>query len=217
MSQELVPLVVVLAKAPVAGRSKTRLSPPCTPCAAAAVARASLFDTLAAVETWGGKRVLALDPCGTDFAVDGWDLIGQPDGGLDVRLEGVFAELFERHDGSVFLVGMDTPQIEAADIAAAFSALETADAVIGPAVDGGFWCIGFRAWAKGAFVDVPMSIDSTYAEQYARLISLGLTVAFLRELSDLDTFDDAVRVGASAPQTRTGTLVGQPSWWTLAT
>ena len=220
MSQELPPLVVVLAKAPVAGRAKTRLTPPCTPCAAAAVARASLFDTLAAVEMWGGARVLALDPCGTEFSVDGWDTIGQPDGGLDVRLEGVFAELFSRHDdsqGSVFLVGMDTPQIQAADLAAAFTALESADAVIGPASDGGYWCIGFRAWAKGAFLGVPMSVDSTYAQQYARLISLGLSVAVLRELSDIDTFDDAVRVGGSAPETHIGQLVAQRDWWTLAT
>ena len=216
MSQQT-PLVVVLAKAPVAGRAKTRLTPPCTPAAAAAVARASLLDTVIAVEAWGGQRMLALDSCGTDFAIDGWPQMGQPDGGLDVRLEGVFAELFSLGHECVFLVGMDTPQLVVADIAAAFDALSTADAVIGRATDGGYWCIGFRRWVSGVFLGVPMSVDTTYAEQYARMVSLGLSVATLRELSDIDTFDDAVRVGAAAPATRLGRLVAQPDWWTTAT
>jgi uncharacterized protein len=215
-------LTIVLAKAPVPGRAKTRLCPPCTPENAARLAQASLLDTLNAVEEWGGQRVLALDQCGTDFSIDGWNTIGQPDGGLDVRLDGVFAEVFtrvntvDRVETSVFLVGMDTPQIAAADLSEAFDALRDTDAVIGPASDGGYWGIGFTAMPNNAFVGVPMSTDATFDAQVARLHELGLRVAVLRQLDDIDTFDDATRVGAAATNTRVGQLVREPNWWISA-
>ena len=54
--------VLVMAKAPVPGRVKTRLCPPCTPDEAAAITEAALADTLAAVARCGaGRRIIALD------------------------------------------------------------------------------------------------------------------------------------------------------------
>jgi uncharacterized protein len=216
-------LTIVLAKAPVPGRAKTRLCPPCTPENAARLAQASLQDTLAAVEAWGGRRVLALDPCGTEFSIEGWDTIGQPDGGLDVRLDGVFADVYQRNSNAgvpapaVFLVGMDTPQITATDLSEAFNILRDTDAVIGPASDGGYWGIGFTAMPENAFIGVPMSTDATFDAQVARLHELGLRVTILNELDDIDTFDDAIQVGAAAPNTRVGQLVREPNWWTRST
>jgi uncharacterized protein len=111
---------------------------------------------------------------------------------------------------------MDTPQIAAADLSEAFDALRDTDAVIGPASDGGYWGIGFTAMPNNAFVGVPMSTDATFDAQVARLHELGLRVAVLRQLDDIDTFDDATRVGAAATNTRVGQLVREPNWWISA-
>jgi uncharacterized protein len=211
--------VIVLAKAPVPGRTKTRLCPPCTPSAAAALASASLLDTADAVERWGGERLLVLDACGTDFRLDGWPTVAQSDGDLGARLDAAFAASFSRVEpgSAVFLVGMDTPQLSVDDLLAAFEALERTDVVIGAAVDGGYWGIGMRAYLPGAFDDVPMSTDSTFAVQLSRLAVLGVQVAQLRTLQDVDTFDDARAVGRKWPDTRVGGLVASPNWWLRAT
>lgn len=209
------PLAIVLAKAPLPGFAKTRLCPPCSPQAAAQLAHAALLDTLSAVEAWGGRSLLALDRCGTQFQVDCWDTVDQSDGPLGSRLDHVFSATFAANPPptSLFLVGMDTPQLQVDHLTDAFSALEHHDVALGPATDGGYWGIGFNAHVPGAFDGVPMSTDRTFEHQYARLCLLGCSVAVLSELSDIDTFPDAMRVGAAHPCTRVGQLTRVPNWW----
>jgi hypothetical protein len=98
---------------------------------------------------------------------------------------------------------MDTPQLSAADLASAAAPLEGghADAVLGPALDGGYWAIGLRSPDARAFTGVPMSSEETCAVQRRRLGELGLEVAMLHELRDVDTIEDARAVSASAPRT----------------
>src|SRR5262249_56736908 len=73
------------------------------------------------------------------------------------------------------------------------------DAFLGPAADGVWWSIGLRAPDAAVFVGVPMSTSRTGAAQHARLRSLGLRVARLPELRDVDDFDDALAVAHTAP------------------
>ncbi|HEY2268689.1 MAG TPA: hypothetical protein VGI96_39165, partial [Streptosporangiaceae bacterium] len=83
-SRLLAAQVVVIAKEPVPGRVKTRLTPAFTPLQAAALAEASLADTLAAVsQTTVARRVLALDGRPGPWLPDGFDVIGQRGTGLD--------------------------------------------------------------------------------------------------------------------------------------
>jgi uncharacterized protein len=198
--------LIVIAKAPVAGRVKTRLCPPCTPAQAARIAGAALEDTLDAVlEVPDVRRVLALegDPAGLER--DGVDVVAQRGDGLDERLAAAFAAA----DGPALLVGMDTPQAGARLLARGLAALDNADAVLGLAPDGGYWAVGLRdpRVAAAAFPGVPMSSDRTGAAQHARLRSLGLDVAALPSLVDVDTWDDALGVAAAAPRTRFASVV----------
>ena len=191
--------LIVIAKAPRAGHSKTRLCPPCTPQQAADLAAAALGDTLDAVTaTSADRRLLVLDGPAGAWLPSGFDVVPQVAGGLGDRLAGAFTHV----DGPAFLVGMDTPQVAAGDLEAGLRALGTHDAVLGCAPDGGYWGIGLRQPVPGAFDGVPMSEDDTGAAQLARLHSLGLTVAALPQLRDVDTIDDAVAVAEQAPQTR---------------
>jgi rSAM/selenodomain-associated transferase 1 len=199
--------LIVIAKAPVPGRVKTRLTPPCSPEQAAGLAHAALHDTLQAVAaTPAAARRLVLDGDLSGLSAEGFDVRPQRPGGLDDRLEGAFADL----PGPALLVGMDTPQITPELLGSAARVLDddAIDAVLGAADDGGWWCIGFRRPVAGAFAGVPMSVTSTCAEQRRRLAELGLRVGELPVLRDVDTISDARAVARHAPHTRFARAVG---------
>jgi rSAM/selenodomain-associated transferase 1 len=189
--------LVVIAKAPVPGRSKTRLTPPCTPEQAAGLAEAALADTLAAVAaTPCAERVLVLDGEPGAWLPAGFEVIPQCGGGLGERLAGAFSH----HDGPTLLIGMDTPQVSPALLERSLSELRFYDAVLGAAPDGGYWAIGFRRPHPRAFAGVAMSSPFTAELQRRRLIALGLGLRELPQLRDVDYFEDALRVAAERPE-----------------
>lgn len=193
--------VAVLAKAPVAGRVKTRLCPPCTPAEAALLARAALEDTIEAVlATDGTRAVVVLDGDGGGWLPLDLPVVAQRRGDLGDRLQGAVDDL----GGPVLVLGMDTPQVTPLQLADAVAALLApgVDAVLGPAADGGYWSIGLRTGRSGLFTGVPMSVDTTAREQRLRLRSLGLSWTELDELRDVDTISDAREVAAGCPSTR---------------
>jgi uncharacterized protein len=195
------PQVIVLAKAPVAGRVKTRLCPPCTPAQAAAVAAAALADTLDVVgASRAGRRVLAVD--GVYPAPAGWESLPQRGGSLGSRLAGAFADSYRAGMATV-LIGMDTPQLSSHDLDEAFRRLATPGgpgAVLGPAEDGGWWALGLRDGRHAAVLaGIEMSTARTGAETRIALRRRGLRVASLRRLTDVDTAVDAHRVAALCP------------------
>jgi glycosyltransferase A (GT-A) superfamily protein (DUF2064 family) len=197
--------VIVIAKAPIPGRVKTRLVPPFTSHEAAQLAAAAIADTLrAAALVPAATHLLVLDgrADALGVAIDGWTVIPQVDGGLDARLVAAFAAADP--DGPAVLVGMDTPQLRPGDLTAFDPA--RFDAGLGLASDGGYWTIGFRdpAHAAATIADVPMSRSDTGALQLARLRAAGLRVQLLDELSDVDTYADAQLVAALAPSTAFG-------------
>jgi uncharacterized protein len=195
------PALVVIAKAPVAGRSKTRLTPPCTPAQAAALAQAALADTLEAVAaTRALRRVVVLDGEPGAWLPGGFEVVAQRGGGLDERLAGAFEDV----GGPALLIGMDTPQVTPTLLEEGAAALlqDGVDAALGLAGDGGYWAIGLREPDTALFAGVPMSEAATGATQRARLEAAGLRVAILPELRDVDTIADARAVAALAPEGR---------------
>ncbi len=195
--------VAVIAKEPVPGTVKTRLCPPLDPSQAAAVALAALLDTLEAVAASGARRaVVVLEGQPGDWLPAGVDVIPQCGGEFGARLQGAVDDTVAGWDAPVLVVGMDTPQLTAAHLGRAARALDSADAVLGPADDGGYWVIGVREARHGLFDGVPMSSTDTAAAQLARLAELGLSCVLADGLRDVDRFDDAVAVAADAPCTR---------------
>lgn len=189
--------LLVIAKEPVPGRVKTRLTPPYTPVQAALIAEAALADTLdAVVSARARRRVLVLDGRPGHRLPKSVEVIPQRGDGLDERLANAFADV----EGPAVLVGMDTPQVTPALLDEASRQLATCGAVFGPAADGGFWLLGLRRPDPRLIVGVPMSRPDTGACQLRRL--RGLRVATLPTLTDVDTAADAVRVAAQAPGTR---------------
>jgi uncharacterized protein len=190
--------LAVIAKAPVPGRVKTRLCPPCTPVEAAGLAAAALHDTLAAARAApAARRVLVLDGRPGPWAA-GFELVPQRGAGLAERLAHAFADV----GGPALVIGMDTPQVTPELLADGLTALRRRPAVLGPADDGGYWAIGLRRPDPRVFAGVPMSRATTGARQYERIRALGLGVERLPALRDVDDIDDALAVAALAPATR---------------
>jgi rSAM/selenodomain-associated transferase 1 len=192
---------VVIAKAPVAGRSKTRLTPPCTPDAAALLARAALHDTLDAVAAAPvARRVCVLEGEPGEWLPEGFEVIAQRGGGLDERLAHAFADVGE----PAVLIGMDTPQVTPALLMLACEMLARpgVDAVLGAAPDGGYWALGLRVPRSELLYGVPMSAADTCAVQRDRLLAHGLRIRDLPPLRDVDDIADARAVARAAPRGR---------------
>ncbi|MER6951811.1 TIGR04282 family arsenosugar biosynthesis glycosyltransferase [Nonomuraea sp. NPDC000554] len=193
--------VVVIAKEPVPGRVKTRLTPPFTPREAAALAAAALQDTLRTVaRVPAARHVIALDGTPGPWLPEGFTVLPQRGDGLDERLAAAFDDAHRLLPAPVVLIGMDTPQITADLLVTALSLLGPHDAVFGPATDGGFWLLGLRAPDPALLLGVPMSERTTGEAQLRRLKDAGLSVASMPCLTDVDTAEDVFAVAALAPR-----------------
>jgi uncharacterized protein len=185
--------LLVIAKAPVPGRVKTRLCPPCTPYQAAQVAAAALADTLTAGRATPATRHTII-LCGQWTPPPGWYPVTQRGDGLADRLANGFADTAQAGTGSV-LIGMDTPQVTARLLASVAAGLDDADAVLGPARDGGWWALALRDPSHAqALRAVPMSTVDTGAATLAALRQRGLRVRLAEPLRDVDTAGDAWQV-----------------------
>ncbi|MGR6319421.1 DUF2064 domain-containing protein [Micromonospora soli] len=200
-------VLLVVAKAPVAGAVKTRLCPPATPAQAARIAAAALRDTLDAVAaTPGVTPVLALagrfagaeDGAGLAAAVAGWPVLPQRGEDFAARLAYAHADVAAAYPGRpVLQIGMDTPQVTAVGLAAAVRRLGAigTDAVLGRAADGGWWALGLRDPRHAvALRGVPMSTPATGRLTWAALAARGLRVGALPVLRDVDGWADALAV-----------------------
>ncbi len=194
--------VLVLAKEPLPGRAKTRLTPPLAPEQAAAVARAALLDTLSAV---GGvptaRRTVVLDGSPEGWLPGGFEVLPQRGGPLAERLDAAFVDAFAALPVPMLLIGMDTPQVTTVMLRGALDALLTpgTGAVLGHAEDGGWWALGLREPAPALFEGVPMSTNRAGSVQRERLDALGLVTTTLAPQRDIDRLDDIAAVAALQP------------------
>ena len=157
--------VIVLAKEPVPGRVKTRLQPAFSASEAAVLAAAAIEDTRAAVRQCSAtRRILAWEGDPTSWQ-DGFEVVRQPPGVLNVRLAAALAAaLSVPTDEPALLIGMDTPQVSAQLLDTDW---EGADAVLGLSEDGGFWSdwsaarASTRAVRRRTHVDQPHRLGAT--------------------------------------------------------
>ncbi|KXO90111.1 hypothetical protein AXK56_08245 [Tsukamurella pulmonis] len=200
--------VLVVAKAPVPGLVKTRLTSAYTPRDAARLAAAALRDTLcAALAVPGARCAVALGGL-LDDALDRDELrillarctvFPQAEGGLAQRLVAAHERAAELGGGPVLQIGMDTPQVRPELLALSLEASRRC-ATLGPAVDGGWWALGVPEGAASrltCLLDVPMSTAHTGERTREALIAAGLAPRALPPLRDVDRPDDVVAVAAT--------------------
>ena len=207
--------LLVVAKAPEAGRVKTRLCPPLTPAQAADLAAAALLDTLAAVAAVPDASVVvaltgdlsrAARGAALHRALRGIPTPAQRGPDLGHRIAAAHRDAAALLSGRpVLQLGMDTPQVDPALLTDAVAPLRraAADAVLGPAADGGWWALGLRDPRSATVIArVPTSRDDTGERTLRALRAAGLRVVLLPELTDVDTVADVAVVCRAAPWTR---------------
>lgn len=193
--------LLVIAKQPVPGLVKTRLTPPCSPEQAAALAEAALTDTLDVVARVPvARKILVFEGDPGRWRRDGFEHIVQRGDGLEERLTAAFKDV----RGSALLIGMDTPQLTVGLLQDGLRALAQpgVDAVLGPTADGGYWSVGLKHGGAGVFTGIPMSSHTTWRRQRERLSQLRLRVHDQPALRDVDTIEDARVVARQAPDSR---------------
>jgi uncharacterized protein len=179
-----------MAKRPVAGAVKRRLAHGIGNTAALRFYRTTLAHTvlrLAADPRWRTYLAVTPDASLADAcwpAMRGLPRVPQGHGDLGARMQTLFDAL---PPGPAIIVGSDIPAMRSADIAHAFKLLGRAEAVFGPARDGGYWLVGLKKTGKrlSPFADVPWSTDRALAGTLANL--RGRIVAYASTLSDVDT------------------------------
>ncbi len=206
--------VLVMAKAPVPGRAKTRLAATVGDEAAADLAALALLDTLAAgAAAWPrGRRVLALaGDLGAAAREDelraaaaDWHVVPQHGGTFAERLVDGHRQAHRLAGGPVVQVGMDTPQVHPAVLlGVAELAHDLASPLLGPALDGGWWVLVTTHPQQAAVLaGVPMSRPDTGRLTAAALRAAGHPPVEGPMLRDVDEVDDAHAVAAEAPRTR---------------
>ena len=193
------PTLQVFAREPVAGEVKTRLARSVGERGAAdvyaelvtlcldAAAEAKRRGSVARVELWctPGDRA---PRCAEWAAQRGFELRAQREGDLGTRMREAMATALARGE-RVILVGTDCPGIDADVLAAAAAALDEHDAVLVPAVDGGYVAIGL-ARPLDVFADIPWSTSEVAAATRRRLAAAGARWSELPALRDIDDAED---------------------------
>ena len=197
--------VGILTRAPQPGRSKTRLASVIGDDRAAALAAAMLQDTVGAVATGAWRTVLFVEPAEALEEVRALcgqaELWPQAPGDIGARMRAAAEALLRDGCTPVVLVGSDIPGLGAAQIEAALTALidAKADAVFGPASDGGYYLVGLRRMRseREAILFGPQNAWSTgavLAQSEAAAEAAGLRVGLVEALSDIDTAADLARL-----------------------
>jgi uncharacterized protein len=184
---------VVFARAPRLGTVKRRLARDIGARAALRFHRDTMLRLLRGL--LGERRfrtVLALTPDGAhDRLPVRLVRIGQGRGDIGIRMDRA-CRRFPR--GRVAIIGCDIPEATAADVVAAFRALGRADAVFGPAADGGYWLVGLGSRRPARpFARARWSTEHALADTLANF--RGRRMALLRTLHDVDTVQDWRRIG----------------------
>jgi rSAM/selenodomain-associated transferase 1 len=211
--------LVVMAKQPQAGQTKTRLCPPLTLDQAADLYAAFLCDVLASVAAVA-EEVASVRACVACYPAQAQEYFArlapevermtQEGADLSERLHGVLTALLEQGYAQVVAVSSDSPDLPRACLVEAFARLDdpSTDVVLGPCEDGGYYLIGVKA-APGRMVrDVRMSTPRVLADTLAIAEAESLRVHLLPMWYDVDAVEDLRRLAAntqrdpnSAPET----------------
>ena len=109
---------------------------------------------------------------------------------LGGRMQNAFEQLFLKGYERLVIIGSDCYELTQEIIEQAFELLNNADAVIGPAKDGGYYLLGLRKLIPQLFSDVAWSTDEVFSATVKTLENLNLSYSTTPILSDIDTIDD---------------------------
>ncbi|MBS1538091.1 MAG: TIGR04282 family arsenosugar biosynthesis glycosyltransferase [Bacteroidetes bacterium] len=190
--------IIIFGRYPHAGKVKTRLA-------------ATIGDVNAAnlYRVWTEHTFQQLTPLLSDCSVCfycsdsddlqlvhewitpfGFTVSAQSGTSLGERMKNAFYSEFQQEAERVIIIGTDAPDTSSEILELSISALDTADIVIGPALDGGYYLLGMNSLHEDLFVDIPWSTDSVLQSTIEKAVSNKLSVHLLPVLRDIDTLED---------------------------
>ena len=187
--------VILFARAPVPGATKTRLMPFLTGEECAALHSCFIRDMYETCAGTGADVRVYYTPEERRATLErllgrGVPLAAQRGDGLGRRMDNAFREAFDQGYEAAVLVGTDIPQLTAGTLEDAFAALVDNDVVLGPTADGGYYLIGMTrpqpaAWEVGRY-----GTGTVFEETASHLRRAGLRVAAAAPCRDVDTPED---------------------------
>jgi len=206
--------LIVVAKKPAPGSTKTRLCPPFTPEAAAEFYRCLMRDTLdLAARFEGADHTLAFTPPPAleyfrNLAPNGFRLIPQKGAHLGERLANALAHDLEQGYRKAVIMNSDGPTLPLDYLAEAFAGLDHADVTLGMGHDGGYYLIGLKHLYPELFQNIAWSTERVIPQTLEVCRRLKLKVHSLPVWYDVDVEADLNRLRrdlaqkpASAPHT----------------
>ena len=193
------PVIVLFAKAPLAGRVKTRLSPPLSPELAARLHDAFVRDTLESLHSLDNSADVELH---TDIPTDAWTDIAVPrklqhEGDLGLKMLQALDDALKAGRERVMIVGSDSPTLPAGHLELLLRTPD--DVALGPTLDGGFYAIACTRVHPSMFDCVVWSVLDTLERTVRSIRACGLSVAQGAAWYDVDTPGDLERL-ASDPR-----------------
>lgn len=193
-------LLVVVAKAPVPGLVKTRLTPRLSPEEAAGLYRCFLQDRIMTIAGLKGiDLAIAYTPADAGnmfapFSRHGIGLFCQKGRDLGERLNNIFLEKLTGGHAAVCIVDSDSPDLPPGTIQESFKRLLSGqtDVLFGPCRDGGYYLVGMRQPYPELFDDIPWSTERVLSDTLEKARQGGIKTDLLPWWSDLDTFEDLV-------------------------
>jgi rSAM/selenodomain-associated transferase 1 len=184
---------------------KTRLCPPLTPDQAARLARCFLQDRIEQLrEVAAAAPVVAFTPADLEAELRGLlpgdvRLVPQEGADLGARLDRILTDLLAESGAGAVAIDADSPTLPTDYLRQACARLAeaTADVVLGPCQDGGYYLIGLRRPAPALFRAMPWSTPAVLGETVARARRLGLRLALLPAWFDVDRGEDLGRLRES--------------------
>lgn len=187
----------VMCKAPTAGTSKTRLSPPLSREEAAWLSRCFMADVAVIVGSLAPasdvRGFIVFTPAEGQGAFDGlapagFGILPQRGNDLSERCANAIEDLLARGCAGACLLNADSPTLPVATLEAAVTALRRPGdrVVLGPALDGGYYLVGVKRSVPELFRAIPWSTSRAMADTEARAFQLGLAVERLPAWYDVD-------------------------------
>lgn len=189
--------IVVFAKAPVAGKVKTRLQPFMTPQDSARLQEALIKDSILKLSRidsaekfiyyWPDEKRNMLDKFieGTSF-----HLQLQKGNDLGEKMENAFIELFNKGFFKIVIIGADSPTLPVEYIDQAFDKLDNSEMVIGPSIDGGYYLIGLKEKNYPVFSFVEWGSDKVLSQTHNLVKKHNIKLLLLPTYFDIDTTEN---------------------------
>jgi rSAM/selenodomain-associated transferase 1 len=189
--------VLLFVKFPEKEKVKHRLAVGLTEDIAVELYRNFVLDTLSMLEELSLPFYICFYPAEAQKKFFNWlgtqyQFLPQEGAHLGERMRSCFKRAFALGFHRVVLIGSDSPDLPDEYLRNAFSALRTKEVVLGPAVDGGYYLIGFRdtTFMPSAFEKIHWSTPLVFAETMAKIQKANRTVHLLPSWSDVDTMSD---------------------------